>query len=107
MIDPLILARSVHIVATVLASGTVCFMVLVADVPALRRRLTVTIWMALALAIVSGAAWLVWLAAEIHGAPVAEVCLNGGAWTVLTDTRFGQVWCARLALALLLVVLMG
>ena len=69
MIDPLILARSVHIAATVLAAGTVCFMVLVAepaartmtaprpaDLPGFCERLIIVVFIALALAIVSGAA---------------------------------------------------
>ena len=53
----------------------------------------------------SGAAWLVLLASNILGASLADVCLHGGAWPVLVDTRFGLVWCTRLVLALLLAVL--
>ena len=95
MIDPLILFRAVHIAATVLASGTVAFTVLIAepavgaalaDFSALRRRLTWIVWIALAVAILSEASWLVLLSAEIYGAPVIAVCLHGGVWTVLTDT---------------------
>jgi putative copper resistance protein D len=106
VIDPLILARGIHIAATVLASGTVCFMALVADVPALRRRLNWLVWSALAAAVLSGVGWLVLLASEIFGAPIVEVCLHGGAWSLLTDTRFGLIWSARLVLALLLGVLL-
>jgi putative copper resistance protein D len=117
VIDPLILFRAVHISAMVLASGTVAFTVLVAEpaasagrVPAdywaLRRRLTFVVWIALALAVLSGLAWLVWLSADIYGAPIVEVCLHGGVWSVLTDTRFGLVCTARLVLALLLAALM-
>jgi len=98
--DPLIFARSVHFAATALACGTVSFMTVVADPPALRHRFRITVILALAIAIVSGAAWLVLLAADILGASLADVCLHGGAWPVLFDTRFGLVWCARLALAL-------
>ena len=116
MIDPLILTRAVHLAATVLAAGTVCFMVLVAepaaravrapaDYGALRRRLTWVVWIALALAVLSGLAWLVWLSADIYGASIIEVCLHGGVWSVLTDTRFGLVWTARLGLAVLLAAL--
>ena len=118
MIDPLIPFRAIHIGATVLASGTVAFMVLVAE-PAfraaaagpvvgfaeLRRRCNLTVWIALAVAILSEAAWLVWLSADIYGAPVIAVCLHGGVWSVLTDTRFGMVCTIRLGLALLLAVL--
>ena len=51
------------------------------------------------------AGWLVLLSAEIYGAPVIAVCLHGGVWTVLTDTRFGLVFTVRLGLAVLLAVL--
>ena len=115
MIDPLILFRAVHIAATVLASGTVAFIVLVAeraarasaaDFLALRRNFTWMVWIALAVAALSEALWLVWLSADIYGAPVIAVCLHGGVWTVLTDTRFGLVSTARLAVGVLLAVLM-
>jgi putative copper resistance protein D len=119
VIDPLILARSVHIAATMLTAGTIGFMALVAepaarsasaatpvDLVPLRRRLTLMIWSALAVALLSGAGWLVLLTADIYGASILDVCLHGGAWQVATDTRFGQVATARLALALLLGLLM-
>jgi putative copper resistance protein D len=102
VIDPLILARSIHFAATALASGTVCFVVLVADVPAMRARMNAMIWSALAVAIVSGAAWLVLLAAEILGGSILDLGLHGGVWQVATDTRFGMVWGARLLLAMVL-----
>ena len=112
MIDPLILVRGVHFAATLLASGTVSFVALVAAPAAkarapvgfapLLRQLTVVTWLALAVAILSGVVWLVLLASDILGASFADICLHGGAWPVLTDTRFGLVWCARLALTLLL-----
>ena len=72
----------------------------------LHRQLTMWIWLALAVAVISGAVWLVLLASDILGTSIADVCLHGGAWPVLTDTRFGLVWCARLALALLLALLL-
>ena len=109
MADPLILVRGVHFAATLLACGTVAFTVLVAE-PAgtkvqarsFRHKLTTLIWLALAAAILSGAAWLVLLASDILGASFVDICLHGGAWPMLFDTRFGLVWCARFALALLL-----
>lgn len=110
--DPLILVRFVHFAATVLAAGTVWFAVLAA-VPArgitgakvLHRRFRLLTRAALAVAVLSGAVWLVLVAADILNTPIADVCLHGGALTVLTDTRFGQVLAARLALALLLAAL--
>ena len=114
MSDPLILVRGVHFAATLLAGGTVGFMALVTE-PAeaklrkgfagLRRQFTVLTWLALAVATLSGAAWLVLLASDILGVSFADICLHGGAWPVVFDTRFGLVWCVRLALALLLSLL--
>jgi len=72
----------------------------------LRLKAHIAALCSLAVAILSGLAWLVWLSADIYGAPIIEVCLHGGVWSVLTDTRFGMVWCARLGLALLLGLLM-
>ena len=119
MIDPLILVRAVHFAATVLAAGTIGFMVLVAK-PAARamtsprpaefaafgERLMLVTFMALALAMLSGAVWLVLVAANIYGVPMVDVCLNGGVVSVITDTRFGQVAIVRLMLALFLASLL-
>src|SRR5512136_1587363 len=105
--DPLILVRGVHFAATLLAGGTIGLIVFVAepagtkvraDFVVLRHQLTVLVWLALAIAILSGAVWLVLLASDILGASIADVCLHGGAWPVLFDTRFGLVWCTRLVL---------
>ena len=118
MTEPIVLARAFHIAATALAAGTVCFMVLVAEPafgtalqggrprhsapPCSFPALQLMIWIALAAAVLSGVTWLALLAADIYGAPVVAVCLHGGLWPVLTGTRFGAVWTARLAVALLL-----
>src|SRR6478672_12992480 len=114
MSDPLILVRGVHFAATLLAGSTVALMALVAE-PAgaklrnglvgLRREFAAMTWLALAAAIISGAAWLLLLASDILGASLADICLHGGAWPVLFDTRFGLVCCVRLALAMLLGIL--
>jgi putative copper resistance protein D len=117
LIDPLIITRGVHMAATVLAAGTVTFLALMAQpafgpakLPAgffvLRRQLTWLTWGALTVAFLSGVAWLVWLSADIYGAPIIDVCLHGGVLSVLSDTRFGLVCLIRLALALLLAGLM-
>jgi len=115
-LEPLIFVRAVHFAATVLASGTVAFLVLVAGPAAraknppgfanLRGQLITLTWIALVVAVLSGAAWLVLLASDILGASIADVCLHGGLWPVVGDTRFGLVWIVRFILALLLGVLM-
>jgi putative copper resistance protein D len=117
LIDPLIIARGIHLAASVLAAGTVTFLALMArpafgpaklpaGFSALQRQLTWLVWLALATAIVSGVIWLLLLASDIYGASIVQVCLHGGIWPVLTDTRFGLVSTIRLASALLLAGLM-
>lgn len=115
-VDPLSLVRGVHFAATILATGTLCFIALIAGatarelkiagIVALRRQLILSVWLVLAVAVITGAAWLVLLASDILGTSIADGCLHGGAWLVVTDTRFGLVWCIRLALALLLALLL-
>jgi len=114
VIDPLILVRGIHLAATLLAAGTVSFSALVAepaligvDAAALRGRLKLISWLALAVAIPSGAAWLVLLAAQILGESPMQACLNGGVWSVTTFTQFGEVWTVRLVLACLLAIVIG
>jgi putative copper export protein/mono/diheme cytochrome c family protein len=111
VIDALIAVRVVHFAATVAASGTILFRLWVAA-PAVRRggaspswvaRLDTQLgriaWASLALVVVSAAAWLVLVAADMSDRPPGAV-LNGDVMpTVLTSTRFGHVWIARLAVA--------
>jgi copper resistance protein D len=113
--DPLAYVRAVHFAATIAAAGALIFEVVVAA-PAFalavgmvdtaikrwRRGWTWLIWANLAVAALSGAIWLVLLAADIYAAPIAEVWRDGGVWTVATETRFGEVSLARLAAAVLL-----
>jgi len=111
VIEPLVLARAVHFAATALAAGTAAYLVLVAE-PVLRldnvaaakfrRSARWLVWSGLAIAIVSGVMWLIWLASDIFGASLINVCAHGGVWSVLEQTRFGLVWMVRLGLALLL-----
>lgn len=99
MIDPFILARGLHLSATALAAGTIAFTTLVAEGdPRLRRRFVALTWAALAVAVVTGAVWLLLLAADLSDEP-------GAAWTLLSETRFGWVAGARLALAAALAIL--
>lgn len=120
MIDALILARGVHFACSLLAGGTAAFTVLVAEQPAAgatnepparlavpRRRLHALTWFALAGARLSGVVWLVLLAAAILGTTFIDAGLNGGAWTVLSETRFGAVWVLRAALVVPIVVVMA
>jgi putative copper resistance protein D len=118
--DPLVYVRAVHFAATIVAAGTVLFMVLVAE-PAfrgaagnpvalyakLRRRWSTIVWASLTIAVISAAAWLALLAANIYGASIGEVWGDGGLWTIVGQTRFGQVWLLRFLLATLLAALLA
>jgi copper resistance protein D len=113
MNEPIVLVRVVHFAATVLAAGTIGFLVLIAEPAArhrpglamLNRRCRFMLWTALAVAVISGAIWLLLLASAIAGEPLAQVWRDGTLWTVASQTRFGQVCGLRLALAILLGVL--
>ena len=110
MADPLLYARAVHFAATMLVAGVVLFVVFVAA-PAwrgggnsalavnVRRRLAVIAWIGLALALISGAAWLVLTAAAMSDLPAAQVFSDGVLWTVLSQTTFGRDWLVRFVVA--------
>jgi copper resistance protein D len=118
MTDPLIAARAVHFVATTMVAGALFFTVVVVDptlrkmggesavVARLRRLLAWITWSGLALALVSGAAWLALLSAEISGKPLAAMFDSNIVPTVLTQTRFGRDWQLRLALGVALTLVM-
>ena len=111
MADPLLYARAIHFAATMLVAGVVLFAVFVAA-PAwrgaasngavaimVRTRLAVIAWIGLALAAISGAAWLVLTTAAMSDLPAAQVVGDGALWTVLSQTVFGRDWLVRLFLA--------
>jgi len=110
----LIAARFLHFSAVIVLTGVFAFERFVAD-PAirqfgaesasetgLRRRLGWLAWASLALAIGSGAAWLVAVAAGMSGKPLGAALSQGAIPIVLTRTQFGEDWLLRLALAVLL-----
>jgi len=112
--DVLIAIRGIHFAATILLAGAIFFQHVVAQ-PVLRAadaamvrdwraQQAALMWSALGLAVVSGAAWLVRLAASISDATMSDVLSDGTAWTMLTETQFGMVWTVRLAGALALAV---
>src|SRR5882724_1899773 len=111
MSDLLIFVRAVHLLATILVTGVVFFQSFVAA-PALagispvllarmRDRSRRLLALGLAIALMSGAAWLALLAARIGEAFPLDA-LGETAWTVLTQTQFGTAWQLRLVLALML-----
>jgi copper resistance protein D len=114
LIDSLIIVRDVHFATTVMVAGIVFFDLLIAS-PVLRNdpRLSKArsaylgaasrlLGTGLALSLLSALAWLCLLSARIGGKSVADVIVDGTAWTVLTQTQFGFSWEMRLLLAGLL-----
>jgi putative copper resistance protein D len=106
MLDPLIASRAVHFAASLVVGGTAMFFAFVARPihadSVLERHLEQLMFVALALALLSGATWLVSLASRIAQASVAEVISDGTAWSVLTETQFGRIWEGRFLVAILL-----
>jgi putative copper resistance protein D len=115
LIDPLVTVRAIHLAASAVAGGIVffdCFVAgsalrgtseaLSAIVILFRARMTSILWISLAVAVISGAIWLLLLAADIVDRPLIEVIPDGTAWIVLTQTRFGLDWQLRLLFAVLL-----
>ena len=105
----LIAARTLHFAAAMTLTGVFAFERLVAG-PAfrqsgaatatgLRRRLGWLAWASLVLAIGSGAAWLVAVAAGMSGKPLGIPLCQDVVPVVLTHTRFGEDWLLRVALA--------
>jgi putative copper resistance protein D len=107
----LIAARTIHFAAVISLTGIFAFECLVggpavrrsglspANAAGLRRRLQRLAWASLALALVSGAAWLIAVSSEMSGKPLGTALSQGAVMTVLTRTRFGEDWLLRLALA--------
>jgi copper resistance protein D len=118
MNEPLVIARAFHLASTLLLLGTIMFRCFVAPPALLAKasggalqdnltlRLTRIVWAAFAVAILSGAAWLLFVAAEVGGSSVADAVSQGIAWTVLTQTAFGDAWMLRLETASLLALLL-
>ncbi len=114
MHNPMIYVRAVHFAATLLVTGVAFFVIVIAE-PAfaqakhdtgiaavVRRRLQWLAWIGLALAVLSGAAWLVLTAAAMSGQPPAAVFSQDVLPTVLLQTVFGRDWLARFVLACVL-----
>ena len=120
MDDPLIVVRAVHFAATLSLAGVAIFNVFIAQ-PALRlaaraelpglvgRQLTLIGWSALALTLLSGAAWFVLVVQSIGSdQPLAEVLTDfGGLRIVLLETDFGRDWLVRLVLIVVIALLLA
>ena len=105
----LIAARAVHYASTISLAGVFAFLCLVAGPeasPRLRQQLSLVAGASLVLALLSGGAWLLFVSAQMSGQPIAALLTQGVVATVLTGTRFGQIWILRFVLAMILAVLL-
>lgn len=115
----LVAARVVHFAAAISLAGAFACECLVAA-PALRaagadgrladrvrRRLRRLASASLALAVLSSAAWLLAVTADMSGKPLGAALSQGTLGVVLTGTRFGGDWLLRLAGAALLGILLA
>jgi putative copper resistance protein D len=114
LIDPLAAVRAVHFASTVTVAGATIFASFIAEpafrtganlmrvVEPFRARLSTVVLMSLALAVASGAGWLLLLAARIGDQPLGEAITSGTVWVLVTETRFGIDWQVRSLLAVLI-----
>ena len=106
MFDPLVVSRAVHFASSLVVAGVAIFSAFIAQsvraTPFQARRQEQLMLVALALAVLSGATWLLFLASNIAQSSVGAAIGDGTAWSVLTETQFGRVWEARLLVAIFL-----
>lgn len=109
--------RALHLAATMMLVGAVIFHNVISTVALARARNTpdqraiarwtqATAWISLAVALVSGAAWVVVLAARISGDTTSDT-LSDAPPTLLTQTQFGRATLVRLAIAVLLAAVLA
>ena len=111
---PLIWVRIVHFAAVISVTGALLFLTFIAEpmfrkldgaakiAAVVRSWLTWIEWSGLALVVLSGAAWLVFKAAEMGDVPWQAVFSEDLVPMVLWGTDFGRDWIARSVLAALL-----
>jgi putative copper resistance protein D len=107
----LIVIRAIHFAATAITAGVLIFGALVAA-PALRSAATAraivmaqilrVAWVSLAIAVASGAIWVLLQAEAMSDLPLREAMSEDILSTVLTETQFGIVSEFRLVLAIVL-----
>jgi putative copper resistance protein D len=109
--DSLIVIRAIHFAATALTTGTLVFRAVVADPALLSAEAVATVmrtqirrlaWVGLAITMVSGAIWLLLVAAVMSGLTLSEAITADVLSTVVNETQFGRVFEIRSLLAIIL-----
>ena len=108
---PMVATRAIHFAATAIVTGTLVFQAVVAN-PALRSQEAAAkpfrtqtryvAWISLAVAVISGLAWVLLLTMSLSDESLGEAITSGALRDVLSLTQFGSVSQVRLALAILL-----
>jgi copper resistance protein D len=110
---PMIVVRAIHFAATAVTAGALMFRALVADLGLRSRReagaivesqIFKVVWISLAVAVVSGLAWVLLLTMSLSAEGVGEAVMSGALRDVLNLTQFGWVSQIRLALAIVLAI---
>src|SRR5689334_4611003 len=104
----LVATRAVHFAATAITVGNIMFRAVIAA-PVLRcdpaaaasfgKQTLRLSWLGLAVAVISGASWLLLQAASMSGMPFREALSADVLSTVIFDTQFGEVTVLRLGIA--------
>lgn len=105
---PMVAVRAVHFAATAAAAGALVFRAVFDPVlhaaeqvkPVIDVRIRWLVWIGVAIAFVSGLAWLLLQTSSMSG----QAATLGEVATVINETQFGFVSMVRLALAAFLVV---
>jgi copper resistance protein D len=110
---PVIAVRAIHFAAAAMTAGAIVFRATVAE-PALRSQrkasavvssqIRMLAWVGLAIAVISGAIWLVVLTESLSDEGFREAIISGAVRDVLTLTQFGAVAQVRLALATMVAI---
>jgi putative copper export protein len=113
----MVITRAVHIGALILPTGSFAFLLLIAGpavggpgegtlagFPSFCARLSRWNAGSLAVAFISGLAWLGLVAVDMSGLPLSQALSSEILGMVLRGTGFGQLWGLRLALTALLFV---
>lgn len=110
---PMVVTRTAHFAASATTAGALIFSGFVAE-PALRaappaaalvrRQVRAVAWIGLAVATISGLAWVILLTMSLSDGSVGEAVTSGALLDVLNLTQFGLVSKLRLALAIVLTI---
>jgi putative copper resistance protein D len=110
---PLVATRAVHFAATAMMAGNILFQASIAE-PVLREQLGMAVavrtrmlrisWGCFAIAVISGAIWLMLQTTSMSGMPLDEALSPGVLSTVITETQFGQMTALRFGIAVCLAI---